>query len=249
LVSLSIVIPAYNEQRRLPATLKAVNAYLRSSSWQSYEVLVVDDGSSDETPARVNDFSSDHDYCRLLENPGNRGKGYSVRRGMLETRGEWVLFTDADLSAPIEEVDKLAAAARQHHAALAIGSRALDRALIGVHQSRFREWAGRLFNLLMQTLTGLRYWDTQCGFKLFRGDAAREIFSRQRIVRFGFDAEVLFIARRMGFHGVEVPVRWNHSEGTKVRMLGDSFDMFTDLLRIRWNHLLGRYSRPFSWRP
>jgi glycosyltransferase involved in cell wall biosynthesis len=241
LISLSIVVPAYNERERLPATLEAIDAYLRRGAWESYEVLVVDDGSRDGTGEVALEFARTHGYCRLLRNPGNQGKGYSVRHGMLEAQGEWRLFTDADLSAPIEELDKLIAAVRERGADLAIGSRALRRELIGVHQSPFREWAGRIFNLLMQIVTGLRYWDTQCGFKLFRGDAAGEIFRRQRMTRFGFDAEVLFIARKLGYQGVEVPVRWNHCEGTKIGMFSDSLDMFLDLLRVRRNHWLGRY--------
>jgi len=160
---------------------------------------------------------------------------------MLETRGEWVLFTDADLSAPIEELDKLLDAARDEQAAVAIGSRALDRSLIALHQSWFRETAGRIFNLLMRLVTGLPFADTQCGFKLFEGGAAREVFRRQRIERWGFDAEVLFIARKLGYKMVEVPVRWSHSAGTKVSMLGDSVNMFLDLLRIRWNQIRGLY--------
>ncbi|MBL8295247.1 MAG: hypothetical protein JNN08_25605, partial [Bryobacterales bacterium] len=120
-------------------------------------------------------------------------------------------------------------------------SRALDRSLIGVHQSAFRETAGRFFNLLVQLGTGLRLWDTQCGFKLFRADAAREVFRRQQLERFGFDVEALFIGKRLGYRIVEVPVRWNHVEGTKVSMLSDSADMFLDIARVRWNQICGRY--------
>jgi len=178
---------------------------------------------------------------RLLKNPGNRGKGYSVRHGMLEAQGRWRLFSDADLSAPIEELDKLLAAAREHEAEVVIGSRALDRSLIELHQSRFRENAGRVFNLLLRASIRLPFWDTQCGFKLFAGHAAEEIFARQQIERFGFDAEVLFIARKLGFKAVEVPVRWSHAEGTKVSMARDSLNMFLDLARIRLNEMRGLY--------
>jgi len=241
LVSLSIVIPAYNEEKRLPGTLEAIGAYLKRGTWSSHEVLVVDDGSLDGTALVTEAFARANSWCRVLHNPGNRGKGYSVRHGMREARGEWALFSDADLSAPIEELDKLIAAAREHGVQVAIGSRALDRALIGVHQSAFREWGGRAFNLAVQMLTGLRYWDTQCGFKLFRGDAAREIFRRQRLEGFGFDAEVLFLARILGYKGIEVPVRWNHAEGTKMRLFSDTLDMLLDLLRVRWNQVRGLY--------
>lgn len=205
------------------------------------EILVVDDGSGDRTAALVQQFQATHPGIRLIQNPGNRGKGYSVRHGVLEAHGDWVLFTDADLSAPIEELDKLLATARERGASIVIGSRALDRSLITVHQSLFRESAGRIFNLLMRLATGLPFADTQCGFKLFEGRAAREVFHRLQIERWGFDAEVLFIARKLGYKAVEVPVRWSHSEGTKVSMFRDSVHMFLDLLRIRWYHLKGCY--------
>ena len=241
LPSISIVIPAYNEERRLPATLGCILDYFGSRDWPQWEIVVVNDGSQDGTAAVAAQFAAAHPGIRLLENPGNRGKGYSVRHGMLEAKNEWVLFTDSDLSAPIEELDKLMAAAHVQGAPVAIGSRALDRGLIQIHQSPFRETAGRIFNLLMRAATGLRFADTQCGFKLFEHGAAQEIFRRQRIERWGFDAELLFIARRLGYKTIEVPVRWSHSEGTKVSMFGDSLNMFLDLLRIRRNQLRGLY--------
>ncbi|MFB3777282.1 MAG: dolichyl-phosphate beta-glucosyltransferase [Bryobacteraceae bacterium] len=239
--SISIVIPAFNEENRLPATLRDVFGYLSDSRPEFAEVIVVDDGSTDLTCAIVERLVPLYSGLRLLKNPGNRGKGYSVRHGVMEARGEWVLFTDADLSAPIDELDKLLEAATTGGAAVAIGSRALDRSLIKVHQSVFRENAGRLFNLLVRLVTGLGFQDTQCGFKLFEAGAAREIFRRQRLERFGFDVEVLFIARLLGYKSVEVPVRWSHSEGTKVRMLRDSLAMFGDVVRVRWNQLRGCY--------
>ncbi len=239
--SISIVIPAFNEERRLPATLSAVFRYLEGKACAFSEVLVVDDGSTDGTCAVAEELARQQPGLRVLRNLGNRGKGYSVRHGMLEAKGEWVLFTDADLSAPIEELDRMWLAAAAQGAAVAIGSRALDRSLIAVHQSFLRENAGRAFNLLMRLATGLPFKDTQCGFKLFEARAAREVFKRQRLERFGFDAEVLFIARRLGYRAVEVPVRWSHSEGTKVSMFRDSLAMFVDLLRIRWNQARGLY--------
>jgi dolichyl-phosphate beta-glucosyltransferase len=241
LASISIVIPAYNEERRLPATLQSILEYLGACEWARWEILVVNDGSKDATAAVAAEFASAHPGVRLIENPGNRGKGYSVRHGMIEAEGDWVLFTDSDLSAPIEELDKLIAAARGQSARVAIGSRALDRGLIAVHQSLFREVAGRVFNLLMRIAIGLPFADTQCGFKLFERGAAQEVFRRQRIERWGFDAEALFIARRLGYKTIEVPVRWSHAEGTKVSMFRDSLNMFVDLLRIRRDQLLGRY--------
>jgi glycosyltransferase involved in cell wall biosynthesis len=159
---------------------------------------------------------------------------------MLEASGDWILFSDADLSAPIEELDKLMDAVQVQNAKIGIGSRALDRSLVGVHQSRWREIAGMFFNLVMRAITGLPFADTQCGFKLYQRDAARLVFPRQQLDRFGFDAEDLFIARIHGLKTVEIPVRWNNVEGTKVSMLG-GIQPFFDLLLIRWYHLTGRY--------
>jgi dolichyl-phosphate beta-glucosyltransferase len=241
LTSISIVIPAYNEEQRLPTTLRSIADYFAARDFPSWEVIVVNDGSSDATLAVADQFRAQYPQLRVLDNPGNRGKGYSVRRGMLEAQGEWILFTDSDLSAPIVELDKLIAAADRENAGIAIGSRAMDRKLIAVHQSWFRETAGRIFNLLMRAATGLPFADTQCGFKLFERKAAQQIFRRQRIERWGFDAEVLFIARRLGYKTIEVPVRWSHTAGTKVSMFRDSANMFLDLFRIRGNQLKGLY--------
>jgi len=236
--SLSIIIPAYNEEKRLPATLERISSYLGRAGWEFCEVLVVDDGSTDNTVAAAE--SARKCTVRVLRNPGNRGKGYSVRHGMTEAKGEWRLFTDADLSAPIEELQTLWAAAEKSGAQVVIGSRALDRSLIGVHQSVFRETAGKLFNLAVRVITGLPFWDTQCGFKLFEARAAREIFSRQQLERFGFDVEVLFIARKLGYRAIEVPVHWNDVTGTKVGAVG-GLSAFLDPLRIRVNQLKGKY--------
>ena len=180
--SISIIIPAYNEDRRLPSTLEKIQRYLRQSSWDFAEIVVVDDGSRDATGEVAR-----RSGARLIANPGNRGKGYTVRQGMLEARGEWALFCDADLSSPIEELDKLWSAAEREQAAVAIGSRALDRSLIGVPQPFFRDRVGRFFNLAMRLVTGLPFRDTQCGFKLFDAGAAQAIFSRQLLNGFGFD--------------------------------------------------------------
>jgi dolichyl-phosphate beta-glucosyltransferase len=238
---LSIIIPAYNEERRLPESLRIILKWLDNSEWADSEVIVVDDGSTDKTTNVVREFTKKDPRVRLLCNPGNHGKGYSVRNGMHEGKGDWLLFSDADLSAPIEELPKLFEAVRREDAQIAIGSRALDRGLIGTHQSVFREYAGRFFNLMVKLITGLPFWDTQCGFKLFRKDAARTIFRRVSLRRFGFDVEVLFVGKLYGFKTVEVPVRWNHVEGTKVSMFRDSADMFLDLLRIRWRKISGWY--------
>ena len=169
--------------------------------------------------ALVEEFASRHQSVTLLQNPGNRGKGYSVRHGMLKAQGDWVLFSDADLSSPIEELESLLTAVERTGAPIAIGSRALDRSLVGVHQPALREYAGRFFNLVMRLITGLKFRDTQCGFKLFRKDAARAIFSRQQLDRFGFDAEVLYIGEMFGYKAIEVPVGWNDVAGSKVGTL------------------------------
>jgi len=233
--SISIIIPAYNEAQRLPDTLQKVAEYLGRSAWDFAEIVVVDDGSRDGTAEAARAAGA-----RVLQNPGNRGKGYSVRHGMLQAQGEWALFTDADLSAPIEELDKLWSAAARAQAQGAIGSRAMDRSLIGVRQPFFREAMGRFFNLAVRLVTGLPFQDTQCGFKLFETRVAREIFGRQRLEGFGFDVEVLYIARWLGYRAVEVPVRWNNAAGTTVS-LWRGMTAFLDPLKVRWNGLTGKY--------
>jgi len=233
---LSIVIPAYNEAERIVISLEAIRNYVRSKPFP-VEVIVVDDGSRDATV----EIASRQPGVRILRNDGNRGKGFSVRHGVLEARGKWVLFTDADLSAPIEEADKLLAAVESAHADAAVGSRALQRELIGAHQSPFREWGGRFFNLLVRIFTGLKIHDTQCGFKLFRRQTTRRAFQLQRVERFGFDPEVLFLVQRLGGKVVEVPVRWNHNPATKVHYLRDSLHMTLDLVVLRCRAIMGQY--------
>jgi glycosyltransferase involved in cell wall biosynthesis len=179
---------------------------------------------------------------RLLRNETNHGKGYSVRQGVLASTGEFVLFSDADLSAPIEEVEKLLNAAGKYGADIVVGSRALDRSLIGRHQPRFRESGGILFNVMVRLVLGLDIEDTQCGFKLFRRERVLEVFRRQMTQGFGFDPEVLFLAARRDLKIVEIPVRWNHAEGSKIRFVQDGLRMFLDLVRIRWNYMRGKYS-------
>lgn len=244
---LSIIIPAYNEEKRLPRALERIGDYLARVRLDSEkaEILVVDDGSTDATARVAEDWKRLFPSLRLLSNGTNRGKGYSVRRGMLEARGQIALFTDADLSSPIEESEKLFAALAAGND-VAIGSRALDRSLIEIHQSRFRELAGIFFNLLVRAFTGLSFHDTQCGFKAFRRERARIVFDQQRIERFGFDPEILFLAKRHGLRCAEIPVRWAHDPLTKVHILVDALRMFADLFRIRWNAVLGRYPRSKS---
>lgn len=241
---LSIVIPAYDEEKRIGASLDAVLRFLKTQSY-SAEVMVIDDGSSDETANLVSDRVQEyHDAgheLRVLTNKPNRGKGYSVRRGLTEATGEIVLFSDADFSSPITEAPKLIDPIAGGSADVTFGSRALKRELIGVRQSAIRDFGGRVFNVLLRAITGLPFKDTQCGFKAFRREAALPVFKLQSIERFGFDPEVLYIAQKRGLRLLEVPVVWNNSEGSKVQFFSDSIKMFTDLIRIRLNDLAGRY--------
>jgi dolichyl-phosphate beta-glucosyltransferase len=237
-LDLSIVIPSYNEEKRLPATLQRIAAYLKASGRKA-EVIVVDDGSTDQTVKVAESFQGQMENLRIVSNGRNRGKGFSVRHGSMEAHGEIVLFTDADLSAPIEEADKLLAKMDEYD--VAIGSRAVNRALIEVHESRFREFAGIVFNKIVRIILRLPFVDTQCGFKAFRREKCEIIFEQQTIERFGFDPELLYLARHHGLRTVEVAVRWAHSPATKISMWRDSLQMFLDVLIIRWNAICGRY--------
>ncbi len=234
--ALSIVIPAYNEAKRLPQSLARVLEYLRRRGG-TWEVLVVDDGSSDGTAERAREIGGD--AITVLSNPGNRGKGYAVRHGMLKARGARRLMTDADLSTPIEEIERLEACLTDG-CTVAIASRALPGSNIEVRQPWYRENMGRVFNLLVRVLIlpGLR--DTQCGFKLFTAEAAQEAFAAARLDGFSFDVEALYIARRRGRRIAEVPVTWRNDEATHVGSL-KGFLAFLDLVRIRWNAWTGAY--------
>jgi dolichyl-phosphate beta-glucosyltransferase len=235
----SIVIPAYNEGQRLRVTLEKVLGYVRRQGWDA-EVIVVNDGSRDNTAEIVREVAERDSLLRLVENPGNRGKGYSVRHGMMEARGDVVIFSDADLSSPIEEMPKLLDALAQG-ADIAIGSRWLRAELQTRRQSLHRQAFGRIFNLLLRVILGLRFKDTQCGFKAFTRRAAQTILPLQRIERWGFDPEILFLARKFGFRVEEVPVLWGHSGGTRIHPLIDGARMFQEMLRIRWYDLTGKY--------
>ncbi len=239
-LDLSIVIPAYNEELRLPKSLERIRAYLETKGVSS-EVIVVDDGSRDGTVQFVESQMATWPALRVVKNPGNRGKGYSVRHGMMEARGKIILFTDADLSAPIEEADKLLAALATHD--VAIGSRAMDRSLIAVHQPWTREFAGIMFNTIVRVVLGLNIEDTQCGFKAFRREKSQVIFEQQCIERFGFDPELLFLAKRNGLTIAEIPVRWANAEGTTVSMWDGIRAMFFEVAKIRWNAMTGKYPR------
>jgi dolichyl-phosphate beta-glucosyltransferase len=242
-MDVSIVIPAYNEESRLAATLDRVLAYLGERG-HPHEILVVDDGSQDGTAALAERYASRG--VRLLRNPGNRGKGYSVRHGMLAASRPLVLFSDADLSTPIEELERLAAPVEAGEAAVAIGSRAVAGANVEVSQPFYRVAMGKIFNRIVRLVALGGFADTQCGFKLFTREAAQAVFALQRFERFSFDVEILYIARKLGFRIAEVPVRWLNSPDTKVSPVKDSLDMFADLFRIRWNDLRGRYRKPAS---
>jgi glycosyltransferase involved in cell wall biosynthesis len=237
--TVSIVIPAYNEAERIGDSIRKVNEYVRQSHL-SIEVIVVDDGSIDSTRdiVRANSQGS----LRLIKNAENHGKGYSIRQGVANATGTWVLFTDADLSAPIEELQKLFDVAIKEDADIVIGSRAVDRSYIEKHQNRLRELGGIFFNVMVRLLLGLKLSDTQCGFKLFKRERTKAVFEKQTTHGFGFDPEILFIAAKRGLKIREVPVRWSHSEGSKVNFLRDGTRMFADLVRIRWNYILGKYS-------
>jgi glycosyltransferase involved in cell wall biosynthesis len=235
---LSIVVPAYNEALRIDTTLRKIRIYAAAQPFP-IEVVVVDDGSTDATAEVVARFPE----VRILRVSPNRGKGHAVRHGALASIGEFVLFTDADLSAPIEEADKLLSALQSGAAAAAVGSRALRRELIGIRQPVFRDYSGRIYNLLVRLFTGLRIHDTQCGFKLFRMDATRRAFELQRVEGFGFDPELLFLIERTGGKIVEVPVRWNHDAATKVRFPRDPIRMFADLISLRVRSIGAHYSQ------
>jgi glycosyltransferase involved in cell wall biosynthesis len=240
-ITYSIVIPAYNEGERLGATLDKVLGYVRAQGWNA-EVIVVNDGSRDNTAEIVHGLAEKDPLLRLVENPGNRGKGYSVRNGMLKARGEVVVFSDADLSSPIEEMPKLLQALAAG-ADIAIGSRWLRAELQTRRQSLHRQLFGRIFNVLLRIILGLKFKDTQCGFKAFTRRAAQTILSLQRIERWGFDPEILFLARKFGFRVEEVPVLWGHSGGTRLHPLVDGARMFQEMVRVRWYDLTGDYDR------
>jgi glycosyltransferase involved in cell wall biosynthesis len=236
---ISIVVPAFNEAGRIGNSISKIDAFIRQSQL-SFEFIVVDDGSADNTAEIVR--QSQVEGLRLVQNGRNRGKGYTVRQGVLAASGKYILFTDADLSAPIEELNKLLDVAVKEGVDIVIGSRAVDRKYIEKHQSRFRELGGMAFNSMVRLILGLQLHDTQCGFKLFHRQRSRRIFELQRTFGFGFDPELLFIAKRHGLTIRETPVRWSHAEGSKVSFLRDGIRMFVDLMQIRWNAILGRYS-------
>jgi glycosyltransferase involved in cell wall biosynthesis len=238
----SIVVPAYNERARIGHTLEQILAHLKQNAWAA-EVVVVDDGSRDDTFSLVSQFAQEHSQVRIIQNPGNQGKGYAVRNGMLNARGEVLLFTDADLSSPITEAAKLFAAL-ENGADVAIGSRWIDPSLQFVKQSLKRRALSRIFNLFLRVVLLFPYRDTQCGFKAFTRRAAEVIFPEQRVTRWGFDPEILFLAHRSGLKVAEVPVRWGHDERSKIHPIRDGLRMAADAMRVRWFAFSGKYQKP-----
>jgi dolichyl-phosphate beta-glucosyltransferase len=229
----SLVIPAYNESARIGETLHAALAYLENVSPQS-ELIVVNDGSTDTTSAIAREaLTGAKVEARLLENFPNRGKGHAVRKGLLAAQRSIGLFSDADLSTPLEETPKLIEPIANGDVDLAFGSRALDRSLIGKHQPWRREQGGRVFNLLVRFATGLPFWDTQCGFKAFRLDVCRPILESAHIEGFAFDVELLYLAYRRGLRLREIPVHWNHAEGSKIQFARDSLRMLREVIALR----------------
>ncbi|MFA4043961.1 MAG: hypothetical protein HZRFUVUK_000743 [Candidatus Fervidibacterota bacterium] len=238
----SVVIPAYNERNRLPQTLKRIIDYARQRRLHC-EIIVVDDGSEDDTSEvallTANELSFGD--LRVIRYTPNMGKGFAVRSGMLASRGRFILFTDADLSTPIEELDKLLKPIADGLCDIAIASRALPDSKLQVRQPLFRELLGRAFNVVVQALLLPGIKDTQCGFKCFRRETAFDVFPRQRVFGFAFDVEILFIARKLGYRIVEVPVCWINSPETKVKLFKHGFQMLLHVLLIRWNAFCGKY--------
>jgi glycosyltransferase involved in cell wall biosynthesis len=241
---ISIVIPAYNEAARIEGTLERVVGCVKRDGWDA-EVLVVDDGSTDETVDIVQHWMAKHPFLHLSKNPGNRGKGFSVRNGLLQSAGEYVMFTDADLSAPIEEATRLFEAL-DAGADVAIGSRWLDKQRQIVQQPLYRRFFGRCFNWVTRKIMGLPYRDTQCGFKAFKREAAQTIFRLQTIERWGFDPEILFIARKLKLKVAEVPVTWGHDERSRISYLKDGMKMLEEMAQIRGNSMRGRYDEAIA---
>ena len=240
--SLSIVIPAYNEAVRLGKTLRTVVDYLRSD-WPDSELILVDDGSADDTAALAQKTFNESGTLRtsVISYKSNLGKGRAVRLGLLAARGTVALFSDADLSTPITETPKLVDPIFNNECDVTFGSRALDRSLIGVHQPWRREQGGRIFNLAVRLATGLPFWDTQCGFKAFNMAVCRPLVEAATVDRFGFDVELLYLTHRAGLRLREIPVRWDHYEGSKISLGSDSFKMLTEVGLIRQQARRGVY--------
>ncbi len=239
-IYLSIVIPAYNEEKRIGDTLGKIVDYLKIKNFKS-EITVVIDGSTDSTIEVVREYERFVYKLTIIENETTMGKGYSVRRGMLESNGDFVLFTDADLSTPINEIEKLFFWLDKGYD-VAIGSRSLKESQVEIYQSFMRRSMGKIFNKIISLIVFTGFKDTQCGFKCFKRDVVDNVFRKQRIEGFAFDVEILLIARRQGFRIKEVPVRWLNSPYSKFHIIKDSLHMLYDLFRMKFYNLLNRYS-------
>ncbi len=233
-----MIVPAYNESVRLPKTLARLHEYLSDQTYP-WSVVVISDGSTDDTPRIVNDFGIKHPQFTLIDSQPNRGKGFVIRRAMLEVDADLLLFSDADLAAPIEEIEKLLPKIREGYE-IAIGSRPLRESRLEIRQPKYREYAGRAFNQVVQMLAIRGIQDTQCGFKVFTKPVARDVFARCTLDGFSYDFEALMIARDLGYKIAEVPIRWAHQEGSKVRFLRDGSRMLLDLVRLRLKGRKGR---------
>jgi dolichyl-phosphate beta-glucosyltransferase len=234
-IYLSIVIPVYNEAKRIGKTIIQILEYLKHQEYNG-ELIIVNDGSSDETIAVIKSVAQNSNIIRLLEYTPNRGKGFAVKTGMLAATGKFVLFSDADLSTPIEEIERFLQLMQEQQCQVVIGSRGLTESRILQHQPWFREKMGKIFNRIVRYLVFPGIKDTQCGFKLFRREVVDPLFSNQTINQFSFDVEILYLARKRGFSIIEEPVRWINSPATKVNPITDSTRMLVDLFRIRWRH-------------
>jgi len=238
---LSIVIPVYNEEQRLHASLSKVVDYVREKGISDKsEIIVVNDGSQDNTVSVINQFKEDYDFIKLVDYKDNKGKGYAVKKGVLSAKGKYILFMDADLSTPLEEINKVIGFLDKKYD-ISIGSRGLKDSEIVIRQPIYRQTMGKIFNLIVRLLLIKNIRDTQCGFKCFKQEIAREIFNQTKINRFSFDVEILYIAQRKGYRIKEVPVKWYNSPDSKVGIIKDSSKMLFEILKIRF---VNKYSFP-----
>ena len=235
MVEISVVIPVYNEENRIVPTLKKIKDYLEKKSYP-YEIIVVDDGSKDRTPEIIREIREKDNRVSLIRFLKNRGKGAVVKEGVLSAKGDYILFTDSDLSTPIEELDKLIFYIKEKGYDIAIGSRGLPKSKILIHQPWYREKMGKIFNMFVRLLVIPGIYDTQCGFKLFKGKIARRLFCLQRVSNLAFDVEILYLAKRFGYSVKEIPVHWINSSQSKVHLLSDSSRMLITLIKIFFRH-------------
>lgn len=230
---ISIVIPTYNEGKRISGTLESIISFLQKKDY-TYEIIIVDDGSTDLTVKKVEEIKSKNPEIKIIQNEVNLGKGYSVKRGVLAAEGEYIFFTDADLSTPIEELEKFFTEIKNHN--IVIGSRAIKGANIVVHQPIYREILGKIFCKLVRLWCGVDFIDTQCGAKMFRKNVAKKIFSLQKISRFAFDVEILYLAKLSNYQVKEIPIIWSHSGDSRVHTFSDGIKMLIDLMKIKFIH-------------